>query len=145
MRTEHDDLLEFSDYAWQRLRERVEGMTDDEYFWQPAVTSMVWRVTHVRDMLAEERNWTWLGVPAPAERPSGEPASADEALTGLAGAYALWRKALTDTDELSAPIGAIAGPFGDSTRRAFVHHVLDELIHHGAEIALLRDLYATRG
>ncbi|TDQ00147.1 DinB family protein [Labedaea rhizosphaerae] len=141
MRSEREDLLEFSDYAWNRLRERVDGMTDDEYFWEPGVTTMVWRITHVRDMLAEERNFTWLGVPVPADRPTGSPTSAADALAELAEAYALWRKALADTGDLSAPIGRIAGPFGDSTRRAFVHHILDELIHHGAEIALLRDLY----
>ena len=140
-RSEHEDLVEFSDYAWQRLRDRVDGMTDDEYFWDPGITTMVWRVTHVRDMLAEERNWTWLGLPVPGGRPTGSPDSASAALAELAAAYALWRNALTETEDLSAPIGRVAGPFGDSTRRAFVHHVLDELIHHGAEIALLRDLY----
>ena len=36
-------------------------------------------------------------------------------------------------------IGEIGGPFGRDTRRAFALHVLDELIHHGAEAALLRD------
>lgn len=142
MPSEQDDLVEFSDYAWNRLRARVEGMTDDEYFWAPAVTTMVWRLTHVRDMLAEERNWKWLGLPVPAQRPTGQPDSAAAALASLAEAYALWRKALTEVEDLSTPVGKIAGPFGDSTRRAFVHHVLDELIHHGAEIALLRDLYA---
>ena len=141
MRTEHEDLAEFSDYAWNRLRARLDGLTDDEYFWEPSVTTMVWRLTHVRDMLAEERNFTWLGVPVPDSRPIGSPTSAADALAQLAEAYALWRKALSETEDLSTSVGRIAGPFGDSTRRAFVHHVLDELIHHGAEIALLRDLY----
>jgi ankyrin repeat protein len=46
---------------------------------------------------------------------------------------------------LEEPIGPVGGPYADSTRRAFVLHVLDELIHHGAEVATLRDLYrATR-
>lgn len=144
MSTEHDDLLEFSDDVWHRLRDRLEGLTDDEYHWDPGVTTMVWRVTHVRDLLVEERNWTWLGRPAPAGLPSGEPASADAALDALATAYALWRKALADADDLAAPIGAPAGHYGEATRRSFVHHVLDELIHHGAELALLRDLYAAR-
>lgn len=42
---------------------------------------------------------------------------------------------------VAEPIGEIGGPFADSTRRAFALHILDELIHHGAEVALLRDLY----
>ena len=43
---------------------------------------------------------------------------------------------------LAEPIGPVGGPYADSTRRAFVLHVLDELIHHGAEVALVRDLWA---
>jgi hypothetical protein len=38
-------------------------------------------------------------------------------------------------------MGAVAGPYVDSTRAAFVLHELDELIHHAAEVAALRDLY----
>jgi hypothetical protein len=42
-------------------------------------------------------------------------------------------------------VGPIAGGYAGSTRVAFVLHELDELSHHGAEIATLRDLYrATR-
>jgi hypothetical protein len=41
------------------------------------------------------------------------------------------------------PIGPLGGPFSESTRVAWVLHILDEVIHHGAEIALLRDLYRT--
>jgi hypothetical protein len=36
----------------------------------------------------------------------------------------------------------VAGPdYADRTRAAYVLHMLDEFIHHGAEIALLRDLW----
>ena len=36
----------------------------------------------------------------------------------------------------------MAGPeYADRTRAAYVLHMLDEFIHHGAEIALLRDLW----
>jgi hypothetical protein len=49
------------------------------------------------------------------------------------------------TDEsLAAPIGPSAGFYADGSRRSFALHILDELIHHGAEAALLRDLYAHR-
>jgi hypothetical protein len=34
------------------------------------------------------------------------------------------------------------GYFADATRRSFVLHIADELIHHTAEAALLRDLFA---
>jgi hypothetical protein len=38
-------------------------------------------------------------------------------------------------------MGAVAGWPAESTRAAFILHELDELIHHGAEIAALRHLY----
>ena len=46
--------------------------------------------------------------------------------------------------ELRARLGAAAGFFADDTLEGLVLHVADELIHHGAEIATVRDLYAHR-
>jgi hypothetical protein len=43
--------------------------------------------------------------------------------------------------ELLEPVGQIGGRFGASSIHGLVIHVADELIHHSAEIALLRDLY----
>ena len=40
------------------------------------------------------------------------------------------------------PIGPIAGPYANSERIGFVIHTMDELIHHGAEVGVMRDLYA---
>jgi uncharacterized damage-inducible protein DinB len=62
-------------------------------------------------------------------------------------AYRRWRAALAScTDEqLAAPIGPPGAPkYARSPRRTFVLHVADELSHHGAEAALLRDLYRER-
>jgi len=36
----------------------------------------------------------------------------------------------------------VAGYFAGATVRSFVLHIADELIHHTAEAALLRDLFA---
>ena len=30
------ELRDLSDEVWQRLRHRCDGLTDDEYFWEPA-------------------------------------------------------------------------------------------------------------
>lgn len=144
MRTEQDDLVELSDHVWQRLRDRLDGTTDDEYRWDPGITTMAWRLGHVRDMLTEQRNWTWLGLHAPEPPAPGSPTTADTAVAGLADAYDAWRGVLVAVTDLAAPIGTVAGRYGSATRRSFVHHVLDELIHHGAELAMLRDLYAVR-
>ena len=29
------DIIELSDYVYQRTRNRLAGLTDDEYFWEP--------------------------------------------------------------------------------------------------------------
>ncbi|HEY4457453.1 MAG TPA: DinB family protein [Pseudonocardiaceae bacterium] len=149
MTTSRDDLLDLSDYAWQRLRDRMTGLTDAEYRWKPvdssAVTALPWRLNHIADFLTEDRNAVWLGLPATEVERDGEPDTAAAALAALEAAYASWRALLdaSTEDGLAAPIGKPAGRYGTATRRSFVLHILDELIHHGAEAALLRDLYAT--
>ena len=157
MATSRDDLLDLSDHAWQRLRARLTGLTDIEYAWDPApnrrttgegdertVTTMSWRLNHIVDFLTEQRDATWLGLPATAPERDGNPGTAAQALDALDDAYASWRALLAASTEesLTAPIGKTAGRYGSATRRSFVLHILDELIHHGAEAALLRDLYA---
>lgn len=150
MTTSRDDLAELSDYAWQRLRTRLDGLTDAEYQWQPVpdrdppFTALPWRLNHIADFLTEARNASWLGLPATGAERDGEPATAAQILETLDAAYANWRALLDASTEesLAAPIGTPAGRYGGATRRSYVLHVLDELIHHGAEAALLRDLYA---
>jgi hypothetical protein len=133
-----DDLVGLSDFAYGRLRERVADMTAAEYGWEPEVTTMAWRVEHIVSFLTERRNGPWLGRPVP------RPATGATPQERLESAYASWRETLAGTDDasLAAPIGR--GPYAESTRRSFVLHVLDELIHHAAEVALLRDLWAAR-
>ena len=109
-------------------------------------TTLAWRLAHIVNLLQEERNGPWLGQPAQEAQPrddDGDPGTAAAALAALERAYAVWRGVRDGTtdESLAEPIGAVAGPYGQDTRRAFVLHVLDELIHHGAEAALLRDLY----
>jgi DinB family protein len=146
VKSERDDLVDLFDYAWQRFVDRMAGLTKAEWMWSPTPDdriSLHWRLAHLTEMLAEERNWTWLGVPAPS-RPGSLRMSPEEAMQAAIDAYTAWRELLThlDDDALAAPIGALAGEYGTATRRSFVLHVVDELVHHAAEAALLRDLYA---
>lgn len=176
MSTSRQELQDLSDEAWQRTWARLDGLTDEEYLWEPApgcwsvrpaadgtwrwefaspspaatpFTTIAWRLWHLTDMYGENRAPTWLEVPAQGDPvglddPHGAPAAtAAEALTLLDRAHRRWDAHLAlATDELLArPIGPAGGPFGDSTKAAYVLHMLDEFIHHGAEIALLRDLW----
>ena len=169
------DLLDLADYAYERLRGRVEGLADEEYLWEPApgcwsvrpagdgtfradaspvpmrpapLTTIAWRMCHLIGLLAGERNATWIGVPVSGrlER-AGEAGTAAAAIDQLEGAYGLFRThvAATEAAGLTLPLGPIGGPYAESTRAAFILHELDELVHHGAEVGTMRDLYqATR-
>jgi uncharacterized damage-inducible protein DinB len=138
------DLVDLSDHAWERLQARLAGLGDDEYLWTPAdgVMTIAWRVAHIASGLTEERIALWLGVDLTPPA-AGDQTTAAGAMGWLEDAYAHWRLVLTSMsdDDLRAPIGAAAGPYADASRNSFVLHMLDELIHHGAEVALLRDLY----
>ena len=62
----------------------------------------------------------------------------------LDDAYAILDRRGTRTDDadLAKPIGPAEGPWADEPMIDLVLHINREVIHHGAEIALLRDLYA---
>ena len=49
-----------------------------------------------------------------------------------------------DAAALAEPCGPAEGPFESYSMAALVLHISREAIHHGAEIALLRDLYVHR-
>lgn len=176
-----DDLVSFSDYVWGRLAERLDGLSDEEYFWEPVggcwsilpasdgswsweaewpepqpppLTTIAWRLTHLttpsvcagglREGNPVERFRSWLGLsPCPDRSPRAVPPSAQAALAAVSEARAEMRGDLLEVDDavLAEPIGAVGGPYGEASRATWVHHVLDEVIHHGAEVALLRDLY----
>ena len=52
--------------------------------------------------------------------------------------------ALTE-DELVTPIGAIAGPYAESSYVGLIGHLTNEYVHHAAEVRLLRHLYRAGG
>ena len=146
MASRRDDLLSLFDYVWQRLRDRMSGLTDHEWRWEPIADDRVtlrWRLAHITSLLTGDRTGPWLGLPL-TRGTAGEPGSAAEALATLDEAYAAWRAKLAGTtdESLAEPIGEMAGPYSADSRYAFGLHIVDELIHHGAEAALLRDLYA---
>ena len=130
-----------------RLAGRLEGMGEKDWAWCPMPDDRVglrWRLRHITEMLAEDRNWHWLHAPMAPPPAAAHAESAAAAVAGLGEAFAAWRallEALSDAD-LAEPIGAPAGRYGDASRRSFILHIADELIHHSAEAALLRDLYA---
>jgi uncharacterized damage-inducible protein DinB len=170
-----DELVAFSDGIASRTRERLADMGDDEYLWEPApacwtvgarpggevgadwafapegtpFTTIAWRLWHLTVCYGGERNERLLrGAPGEndVERTAAR-ATAAEALDALAEAQAWWRALLASLsdEELGREMGPIAEQYAEHSRRAFVLHMLDEHIHHAAEVALLRDLYRANG
>ncbi|SIC62849.1 Uncharacterised protein [Mycobacteroides abscessus subsp. abscessus] len=74
------------------------------------------------------------------------PVTAADALGRLDSMYAAWRGGVLSKDEaaLAAPVGPAEGPWAEKPFLTLALHINRELLHHGAEIALLRDLYAWR-
>jgi hypothetical protein len=121
--------------------------------WEPhprasPFTTIAWRLWHLVGCYGAVRNEQLLlatddgqGDLRCAPRPT-----ADAAVVALDEANDWWRGVLSQLtdDDLSAPLGLRAGPYADSSKAAYVLHQLDEMIHHGAELGVLRDLYAAR-
>lgn len=163
-------LADQLDFHWtHQLRPRFEGLTDDEYFWEPVpdcwnvhpgangttvdfayppprpepFTTIAWRLAHVIVGVLAMRNHSHFGGP-PADYETWQyAADAAGALRQLDDAYARWIagvRALTEAD-LTKPCGPTEGPYGAEPMAVLVLHINREMIHHGAEIACIRDLY----
>src|SRR5437763_9859810 len=163
------DIIDLVDFAFGRLRARLEGLSDEEYLWEPApgcwsiradehgrmrgdwvqsvwpapLTTLAWRLGHIINNLCDPRYATWLGLTPAGPPPESLPASASAALAELERAFSVTRGYLESMSDASLGeiMGTVAGPWADNDKGAYVLHMVDELIHHGAEVALLRDLY----
>jgi len=142
-----DQLHDQLDWHWQhQLRPRLEGLTDEEHAWEPrpGVPTIAWRLAHITDDCLALRTASHFGGPPPDA--AALATGADEALAQLDQAYAAWSAGVSRLGEegLARPCGEAEGPFASYPLAALVLHINRETIHHGAEIALLRDLYAHR-
>jgi hypothetical protein len=174
-------LIDQLDWHWRgQLRPRLQGLTDDEYFWEPVpgcwnvrrrgessapiaagsgeftidfalpepdpapVTTIAWRLGHVIVGVLGMRVASHFAGPPVDYQGFAYAGTAAAALGQLDTTYAGWIRGVRglDADALARPCGAAEGPFADSPMAALVLHINREVIHHGAEIALLRDLWA---
>lgn len=105
------------------------------------VTTIAWRLAHVVVGVLGDRNARYFGGEPVDWDGYAYPLSAAGALADLDAAYAVWRagvRGLGD-DDLRAPCRE-AG-FESEPMAGLVLHINRELIHHLAEVALLRDLW----
>lgn len=163
----NSQLADQLDWHWrQQLRPRLDGLTDDEYFWEPVpgcwtvrpngaidfefpqpvpppFTTIAWRLAHVIVGVFGMRNASHFGGPAMDYQSFAYARTAAEALGQLDAVYAGWIDGVRslDAEALSAPCGPAEGPYAEHSMATLVLHINREALHHGAEIALLRDLY----
>ncbi|GHF06598.1 hypothetical protein GCM10014715_73280 [Streptomyces spiralis] len=113
----------------------------------PPFTTLAWRLTHLSEMLTLRADHVTGSHTLTRDdyRVSGDAASAVAAFEAAATA---WRQALLSTDDVALDtVGHSTYPHGSDPDDVFldvVWWVNQELLHHGAEIALLRDLFRTR-
>lgn len=143
----NDALGDQLGWHWQhQLHPRLAGLTDEERVWEPApaVRTIAWRLAHITDDCLAARTASHFGGPPPGG--GGSAGSAEEALARLDEAYSAWFAGVRALGEegLARPCGEAEGPFASYPLAALVLHINRETIHHGAEVALLRDLYAHR-
>lgn len=177
-------LVEQLEFYWDvHLRPRLEGLTDEEYFWEPVegcwslrrgadgafrldaqspppspppVTTIAWRLVHVGATIFANRASAFFGdgsVPDDADMadprhvPTDLPGSAEDAIAFLERTYRQWHDGISSLDEagMRTPLGPKGGPYAKDPMAALVAHINRETMHHGAEIALLRDLWRATG
>ena len=172
-------------WHWEgQVRPRFEGLTDDEYFWEPVpgcwtihhrdeqrtphqvgtgemvfdfefpepdpepVTTIAWRLGHIGSgvFLVRVEDHFGDGFPKPWWDHVEWPATASAALDFVDDGYARWMKGISslDDDAMAKPVGEAEGPWHEKPYAALILHINREVIHHGAEVALLRDLYRAR-
>ncbi len=176
-------LVEQLDFHWtHQLRPRLDGLTDEEYLWEPApgawsvrprregrtemlggcgdvviefalpepdpapVTTIAWRLGHLVVGVLGARVAGHFGGPPCDYMTWDYSGTATGALVQLDAAYAAWTagaRRLGRTD-LWQQCGPAEGPWAQAPMLDLVLHINREVIHHGAEVALLRDLWAHR-
>jgi hypothetical protein len=162
-------LLAQWDTSLDMLLERMDGLTDDEYRWAPvpgaadlvdgpgglvvsagsaaATRTIAWTLGHLAGMCWTRADYTDGGHDRPLDYQPFPPAAAD-AVAEVRSAAARWRSAIADaTAEQALQVGYSAFPIGMDPDLPFIDIVWwmnRELIHHGADIAMVRDLYASR-
>jgi len=110
------------------------------------VTTIAWRLAHVIVGVFAARNAAHFGGPPADFRTWDYARGAADALAQLDDSYAGWIRGVRglSAEDLAKPCGP-AEPFPEATLAALVLHIHREVIHHGAEISLLRDLYRWKG
>jgi len=119
------------------------------------VTTIAWRMAHIAVGCFASRASTFFGngtLPDdadmfdPRHHPVSLPGTAAAALDYLHESYVWWHDGIAGLSEaeLLRPLGPRGSWFADDPMAELILHVNREVMHHGGEIGLLRDLYRHR-
>ena len=113
----------------------------------PPFTTIAWRLSHLSELLTLRADYT-VGTRTLTRDDYRISGDASEAIAAFDIGTAAWRKALLSADDTALEtVGHSTYPYGSDPDDPFIEIVWwvnQELLHHGAEIALLRDLYRAR-
>lgn len=174
-------LVDQLTWHWDNhARPRLDGLTDEEYFWEPApdgwsvrprgegtaqvqagsgaftvdfawpeptpapVTSIAWRIAHLLVGVYGARVASHFGGPEVDYFSYDYPGTAADALARLNEVHDRWVEGVRGltVEDMARPVGPAEGPWEAEPMVALVLHIHREAIHHLAEVALLRDLWA---
>jgi DinB family protein len=181
-----EELAGQLDSHWRsQLRPRLDGLTDEEYFWEPVpgmwsvrrrgesrasgestvaialgggeftqdfawpapdpvpATTIAWRLSHLIVGVFGMRVAAHFGGEPVDYQKYDYPGDAATALARLDEVYAAWIAGVRGlgADGLARPCGPAEGPYAEASMATLVLHINREALHHGAEVALLRDLF----
>ncbi|WP_448316202.1 DinB family protein [Streptomyces sp. CO7] len=113
----------------------------------PPVTTIAWRLGHMVVGVLGLRVAAHFGGPAVEYTAFPWAGTADQALAQLDEAYAAWTAGVRRLGEegLARRCGPAEHDFAEYPMASLVLHIHREMIHHGAEVALLRDLHRSHG
>ncbi|MET8130116.1 DinB family protein [Streptomyces sp. NPDC005065] len=115
----------------------------------PPFTTLAWRLSHLSELLALRADHT-IGSHTLTRDDYVVAGDAAGAIAAFEAAATAWREALLGADDAALDtVGHSTYPHGSDPEDPFIETVWwvnQELLHHGAEIALIRDLFhAQRG
>ncbi len=160
--------LDSAAQAKTQLLHRLDGLSDNEYQWEPApgcwsirdidgtwvaeldparpepgpITTIAWRLWHLAVDCMDSYSARILGASGSGLPDDQFVGTAAEAITVLDTSIDHFVSGMASMgDDIWLALGADWGSHADRTGFDLLLHANRELMHHGAEIALLRDLY----
>lgn len=164
-------VLDVLDDAWAQLTARLEGLSDAEYLWEPVakcwtvrsraggsvtvdgegerdldpapVTTIAWRLWHIGVDCLDGYSERLLGATGASVSGAGWHLEPGPALADLDRSWQCFRGGLGELtkEQWWEQLGDDWGPWSRHSVLDLAVHALHEIAHHGAEVALLRDLY----